>query len=148
VLEQVRRRYELVVVGYVLMPEHVHLLVSEPQQLPLATAIQALKLGFARRMIAQRKRHAPAGECDPFQSSPQHIWQARYYDFNVCTPEKRREKLRYMHRNPVKRGLVASPELWRWSSCRDYIGKESGIVRVNDWSVLKMKLIKPTLFPQ
>jgi putative transposase len=148
VLEQVRRRYELVVVGYVVMPEHVHLLVSEPQQRPLATAIQALKFGFARRIIAERKRSAPARECDPFQASPEHFWQARYYDFNVSTPAKLAEKLRYMHRNPVKRGLVASPELWRWSSYGDYVGNESGLVKVNDWSVLKMKLIEPTYFPQ
>jgi putative transposase len=60
VLEQVRRRYRWVVVGYVVMPEHVHLLVSEPQQRPLATAIQALKLGFARRVLAEQRRRAPA----------------------------------------------------------------------------------------
>ena len=53
---------------------------------------------------------------------PQHIWQKRFYDFNVWTEHKRIEKLRYMHRNPVNRGLVASPELWRWSSFRAYWG--------------------------
>jgi hypothetical protein len=57
--------------------------------------MQALKLGFAR-----------------------HIWQKRFYNFNVWTERKRIEKLRYMHRNPVQRGLAASPELWHWSSFR------------------------------
>ena len=56
VLEDVRRRYQWVVIGYVVMPEHVHLLVSEPQQRPLATAIQALKLGFSRRLLAEERR--------------------------------------------------------------------------------------------
>ena len=50
ILERVRRRYRLVVVGYVVMPEHVHLLVSEPQQATLSTAIQALKLGVVRSL--------------------------------------------------------------------------------------------------
>jgi REP element-mobilizing transposase RayT len=50
VLERVRRRYRLVVLGYVVMPEHVHLLVTEPQRSTLSTAVQALKLGFIRRL--------------------------------------------------------------------------------------------------
>ncbi len=41
-----------------------------------------------------------------------HVWEARFYDFNVWTEHKRVEKLRYMHRNPVKRGLVSEPEQW------------------------------------
>src|SRR5581483_5941462 len=49
-----------------------------------------------------------------------HFWQRRYYDFNVRTAKKRIEKLKYMHRNPVKRGLVKAPEDWRWSSYRSY----------------------------
>src|ERR1700678_15101 len=59
------------------------------------------------------------------------FWQARFYDFNLWTTKKRREKLRYMHRNPVKRGLVESPEQWRWSSYRFYCLGESGPVRIN-----------------
>jgi hypothetical protein len=53
-------------------------------------------------------------------------------NFNVWTTKKRVEKLRYMHRNPVKRGLVAAPEQWRWSSYRFYLLQEIGPVRVNE----------------
>lgn len=65
------------------------------------------------------------------------VWQKRFYDFNVCTEKKRVEKLRYMHRNPVKRGLVASPEEWDWSSFRAYLKGEKGLVEVNScpWKV-------------
>jgi hypothetical protein len=66
-----------------------------------------------------------------------------FYDFNVWTEHKRIEKLRYMHRNPVKRGLVVSPELWRWSSFRAYFLREAGPVKVNDWEMLKMKIRPP-----
>jgi len=48
-----------------------------------------------------------------------------------------------MHRNPVQRGLVASPELWHWSSFRAYFLGEAGPVRVNEWDVLKMKIRPP-----
>ena len=59
---------------------------------------------------------------------PMPVWQPRFYDFNVWTERKRIEKLRYMHCNPVKRGLVAEPEQWRWSSFRYYKYPRS------DWS--------------
>jgi hypothetical protein len=78
-----------------------------------------------------------------FERGPQHIWQKRFYDFNIWTGRKRIEKLRYIHRNPVKRGLVASPELWRWSSYRAYSFGEAGPVVVNGWQVLKMKIRPP-----
>jgi putative transposase len=105
-LERTRSRYQFEVLGYVVMPEHVHLLVSEPPNDPLSKALQALKISVARR-LAER----------PF-------WQARYYDFNVFTHDKRVEKLKYMHRNPVKRGLVMHPEDWHWSSYRHYLLEE------------------------
>jgi hypothetical protein len=57
---------------------------------------------------------------------PQRFWQRRFYDFNVFTEKKRIEKLRYMHRNPVKRGLAEKPEDWRWSSFRQYASGEKG----------------------
>ncbi len=49
VLEQVRRRYQFVVAGHFVMPEHVHLLIGEPQLKTPSTVMQALKIGFARR---------------------------------------------------------------------------------------------------
>jgi len=139
VLEQVRRRYAFVVVGYVVMPEHVHLLLSEPERGNPSIVMQALKLGFARRVLAHVHRLHHPGQTALFATGPQHIWQARFYDFNVWTERKRIEKLRYMHRNPVKRGLVESPEMWRWSSYRSYAFGERGVVRVNEWRVLTLK---------
>jgi REP element-mobilizing transposase RayT len=99
----------------VVIPEHVHLLISEPQEKDPSVVMQALKLGFARRVLAER-RHSHRSQANLFEHAAQHVWQKRFYDFNVWTARKRVEKLRYMHRNPVQRGLVASPELWRWSS--------------------------------
>jgi len=104
-LEPTRRSYGFGVLGYVVMPEHVHLLVSEPETAPLATALQALKQSVARRLALRQ---------------PEPFWQARYYDFNVFTWSKRAEKLDYIHWNPVKRGLVEKPEDWLWSSYRYY----------------------------
>ena len=71
-----------------------------------------------------------------------HLWQARFYDFVVYTENKRVEKLRYMHRNPVKRGLVAEPQQWDWSSYRHYADGERGIVLVNEERKAELKVWK------
>jgi REP element-mobilizing transposase RayT len=114
------------------MPEHIHLLLSEPQQdtssdrtAPLkpkpglsgppvllsepekdtlADALKSLKQGVSRRLIGDAN----------------HFWQKRYYDFNIRNYQQFVEKLRYIHRNPVKAGLCERPEDWEWSSFRHY----------------------------
>jgi len=103
-LERARRTYGLVVYGYVVMPDHVHILLSEPASQTLADALKSLKQGVSRRLIAETG----------------HFWQKRYYDFNVLTRARFVEKLRYIHRNPVKRSLCERPEDWEWSSFRHY----------------------------
>ena len=119
-LETMRNRYDFVVCGYVVMPDHVHLLVGEPSKAILSKAIQVLKLSVA------------------VQSKERPFWQARYYDFNVHNEDKRVEKLRYMHRNPVKSGLVEKPEDWAWSSFRHYATGEVGVVEVESfWTAFR-----------
>jgi len=90
-LERVRKWYGICVVGYVAMPEHVHLLIGEPERNELSIAIQMLKQITSRKL---RPKNLP------------QFWQVRYYGFPVWTEKKRIEKLRYIHRNPVRRGLV------------------------------------------
>ena len=72
-----------------------------------------------------------------------HIWQRRFYDFVVSTEHKRVEKLRYMHRNPVKRGLVLEPDQWCWSSYRHYACGEAGPVLVNEQKKAELKVRVP-----
>jgi len=132
ILEQARKRYRFVIVGYVVMPEHIHLLMTEPEIGSPSTVMQVLKQRTAWSLLPRRNRKDPRqSRLFAEDSQPRSFWQARFYDFNVWTTKKRIEKLRYMHRNPVKRGLVQSPERWRWSSYRFYSLGEEGAVRVN-----------------
>jgi putative transposase len=78
VLEQTRRRYRFVVLGFVVMPEHIHLLISEPDRHTPSVAMQALKLGFARRVLAEQRRRRNLQQPDLFDNTPHHIWQARF----------------------------------------------------------------------
>src|ERR1700722_3273846 len=137
VLELMRVRYRFAGIGYVVMPEHVHLLISDPLiSEPLISEpmigdpskiIQAVKLSVSRRL-------AIGGEFSG------RFWQSRFYDFNLWGQQKEVEKLKYMHRNPVVRGLVTSPEDWRWSSYRSYAYGEPGLVRINDWTWWEEKI--------
>ncbi len=116
-LERTRLRSKFVVAGYVVMPEHIHLLIGEPPKGTVAKVIHALKLSVSLRRTER-----------PF-------WQARYYDFNVWAREKVTEKLDYMHRNPVVRGLVGRPEDWLWSSFRHYASGVKGTVEIeSSWT--------------
>ena len=127
-LEATRIRYQFVVAGYVLMPEHVHLLVNEPHRGTLATVLQVLKQKTSRKLS--------------ISGQPQ-FWQRRYYDFVVPSEAKRKEKLRHMHRNPVKRGLVANPAGWSWSSFRHYATGVMGTVEIeSEWTAWRREQLK------
>ena len=87
-------------------------------------ALQMLKQNVARQMRL------------PDVDGP--FWCERYYDFNVYSEKKYSEKLRYMHRNPVSRGLCVNPEDWSWSSYRHYLAGEEGIVEIEShWTAQK-----------
>ena len=149
-LERVRVSFSLRVYGYVVMPEHVHLLISEPDgangapfkpsvglsggESPrsLADAVKSLKQGVSRRLIGESE----------------HFWQKRYYDFNVRDHPQFMEKLRYIHRNPVKRELCERPEDWQWSSCLHYATGIEGRVQIeSEWTARKRERAAGRLVP-
>ena len=141
VMEQVRKRHRFVVVGYVVMPEHVHLLFTEPERGNPSLVLAALKQAFAHRLL----RELRGVDREVLWSTPVavgHIWQRRFYDFVVFTDKKRVEKLRYMHRNPVLRRLVLKPEDWLWSSFRHYAYGEPGPVLVNEAQKAELQIRK------
>jgi putative transposase len=161
-LERVRCSYRLYIYGYVVMPQHVHLLLSEPQpdgfslnpyggllkadfglrgnpqwlsspqKYTLADAPQSLKQGISRRLL---------GEAE-------HFWRKRYYDFNVRDHSQFVEKLRYIHRNPVKAGFCERPEDWEWSSFRHYATGDGGRVEIeSEWTARKRETAAARLCP-
>jgi putative transposase len=143
ILEEVRQRCRFVVLGYVVMPDHFHLLISEPQVGDPSKVMQLVKQLYAQRVVPRTRRKRTGDQSSPPASNTVHVWEARFYDFNVWTERKRVEKLRYMHRNPVKRGLVSEPEQWAWSSFRDYLFGQTGTVRVNDANIMTMRVRPP-----
>src|SRR5438876_10727747 len=134
VLAELRAKYGFFLVGYVIMPDHVHLLISEPPRATPSVVLNALKQRVAR-YLRNNKRHLAAAQLPPsFMNAGvglARFWQPRFYDFNVYSRHKKREKLEYMHGNPVKRGLVKSPDASMWSSFHLYEKGEPGLVPVD-----------------
>jgi putative transposase len=155
-LERTRRSYRLYIYGYVIMPDHVHLLLSEPQHddgplkqdggpfkpdvglsgdfqdYTLADALKSLKQGVSRRLIRDAE----------------HFWQKRYYDFNIRNRAQFMEKLTYIHQNPVKAGLCERPEDWPWSSFRHYATGAEGRVEIeSEWTARKRERAAGRLCP-
>jgi putative transposase len=133
-LTRVRDETEFQLVGYVVMPEHVHLLMSEPRRGTPSTVLQKLKVRVSRKMRKRRKSYGSGQLRLPFGEvgeAPRAFWQARFHDFNVYTQGKKKEKLHYMHANPVIRGLVRHPKDWPWSSWLFYTKGEPGLVGID-----------------
>jgi REP-associated tyrosine transposase len=131
VLDEVRRRYGFALVGYVVMPEHVHLLMSGPEIGDSSKVLQVLQQRVSKAM-RERKRGARKQmelQFDVEAEAPV-FWQRRFYDFNVWGEKKLREKLNYMPRNRVVRGLVKHPKDWSWSSGSFYEKGEEGMIEI------------------
>jgi len=129
ILDEVRRRHKFRLVGYVVMPEHVHLLISEPANKNPSKILQVLKQKVARALLRKRRVPISAQLSLPFDgggTEGAHFWQRRFYDFNVWSEKKLKEKLEYMHANPVQRKLVQHPKDWPWSSWAHYAGRGKG----------------------
>ena len=134
VLEEVRRKFEFRLIGYVRMPEHVHLLISEPTRDNVSRALQVLKQRVSRAMRG-KKRRASRGQLalkfGDAMKDDRRFWQRRFYDFNVWSDAKRKEKLHYMHANPVTEKLVKHPKEWPWGSFSFYAHDEVGLIRID-----------------
>jgi putative transposase len=119
VLEQTRARRQARIYAYVLMPEHVHLLINEPPSILVTQFLKAVKQITSRKLRGQREK----------------FWEQRYYDSNIHGEKARSEVIRYIHRNPVKRGLVASPGDYQWSSFNHYATGVRGAVEIeSEWT--------------
>ena len=133
VLKEVRLRYRFQLLGYVVMPEHVHLLISEPPKANPSKVLQVLKQRVSRTL--RRRRRASASQLSlafgEGNVDAEHFWQRRFYDFNVWSAKKLREKLEYMHANPVQRKLVPHPRDWPWSSWSYYSGCGNGLISID-----------------
>ncbi|HEV2498762.1 MAG TPA: transposase [Terriglobia bacterium] len=141
-LAELRSQQNFRLLGWVLMPEHFHLLLWPCEQANPSQIVQSLKERTAKFALLHLRRNAAHPWCAQMlkklalpttvhRPSTHRAWQRRFYDLNIWSEKKRQEKLSYMHGNPVKRGLVASSELWPWSSFRFYYLNDASLLRMD-----------------
>lgn len=106
VLEGLRAARDFLILGYVVMPDHAHLLVAcRTEAISRLMHDWKFKTGYAIRQ--HRGNRGP-------------LWQSRYFDFICRRTRDVSNKLQYIHENPVTAGLVSSGPDWRWSSAGFY----------------------------
>ena len=120
----IRNEYHFRLLGYVIMPEHVHLVLHPIDGTKLGPLIGMIKSKAASRMIGERVIELP-DNCRIARNGTwrRAFWQPRCYDHNCRSEATALEKINYCHNNPVSRGLVAEPAAWRWSSYNWYVGE-------------------------
>lgn len=135
---RVRNKYGFKLFGYVIMPEHVHILIQiengktisdamrEIKQICAFNALQFLNMrrteDFLKRLRKSTGRKA---------ENKYSFWKPRFYDFNIYSVKKFKEKLDYCHKNPVTRGLVNDPSEWRFSSYRNYYLNDNSVIYID-----------------
>ena len=132
-IDRARRAHGFHVWAYVLMPEHVHVLVWPPDDpYDVSAFLLTLKSSVARRALAYVRCHAPEFlprmlDEQPDGSRSHRFWQrGGGYDRNLWEPRYVWSTIDYLHANPVRRGLCERPEDWPWSSAGAYAGLASG----------------------
>ena len=129
-MDTARRRLRFDLWAYVIMPEHVHLLIlplDDPYS--ISRILSGIKTPVARRAVAYVRKHRPAGlgrmrDAQPNGKVSYRFWQrGGGYDRNLTAPSIIHAEIDYIHANPVRRGLVEHPADWPWSSARHFEGQ-------------------------
>ena len=131
-LDRLRKKDSYKIYGYVIMTNHVHIVIHPSQDILLSKIIGELKSMTAREIIDlwQTMGMKIFDKLKIYKNGKERFafWQKRYYDHNCRTKEKTIEKINYCHNNPVKKGLVEKPSQWRWSSYRWYNGMDDVLI--------------------
>jgi len=141
-LNYYRFAYSFKIIGYVIMPDHIHLLVWPQKEPNVEAFMRDLKKFSAVRIIRQAEVEDRVEDLEAFTQagaetgrSQRKVWQDSYWDKNIFSDRFLRQKLNYMHRNPLRAGLVKGPELYPYSSYRNYLFGDDSLFEIDrGWS--------------
>jgi putative transposase len=126
----------LTLYSYVIMENHLHLVASAED---LSRQISQFKSFTARSIVDWLRSNSPNGywlqrlataKLDHKTGQRYQVWQEGSHPQAITTEAMLRQKIEYIHNNPLKRGYVDDPAHWRYSSYRDYMG-ETGLLPVS-----------------
>ncbi|MBS7663166.1 transposase [Pseudomonas lalucatii] len=124
--------------GYVVLENHLHYLAQAPD---LARCVSSFKSYTARKMLDHLEQRGADSALQRLSLAKRahkrdrqyQLWQEGSHAELVCSPAVMRQKLDYIHQNPVRRGYVDLPEHWRYSSARNYEG-QPGLIELDRWA--------------
>jgi putative transposase len=122
-IQDTRVKHGFKLMGYVIMQDHVHLVLLPPDGMKLGLVIREIKSKMAREYFATNPNDIDGTRV---------FWQKRCYDRNCRSAEEAKEKINYCHGNPVKAGLVADPGDYEWSSYNWHMGKRDVPLAMDD----------------
>lgn len=123
------------------MPDHFHLILKRPPDLSLSEIVGNLKRFTSRRikvvlgdlhMFSILTQLRSAAQNEPAEDTA--VWKPRFDSLVITSVNTLRQKIEYIHYNPVRKGLVKEPEAWKYSSAKNYVGKEGMLLPVDtEW---------------
>jgi putative transposase len=122
-IKSARIKHDFKLLGYVIMPEHVHLVMFPPDGMRMGYVIREIKSKMAREYFALTMSEVRGTRV---------FWQKRCYDHNCRSVNAVREKIVYCHKNPVTRGLVETMDEWKWSSYNWYMGERDVPIEMDE----------------
>jgi putative transposase len=135
-----RENKGLRIYAWVVMDNHFHAIVAGPD---LPRTLQSLKRHTAQALLTEIQREGRDWLVNRLEygclahkrreGSIHQLWQEGYHPQSIGSDAVMQQKLEYIHLNPVRRGLVAAPEHWRYSSAHEWLHGSSPVLRVNDW---------------
>ncbi len=135
-LATTREKEPFKLIDYVVMPDHIHLLAN-PLGLDISIVVGRLKGRAAVSILSWLRAEGHAVSLTkltlqrPLKSGQTHaVWMREFSAVDIWSPKFVRQKLHYIHMNPVRAGLCDHPAKWRWSSYHAYLPHEAGSVPI------------------
>jgi REP element-mobilizing transposase RayT len=137
-----RYKQEFKLLGFVIMPDHIHLLIWPFGRATAAEIMRDYKEFTSKRIVRQAEVEGIVEWIAAFQQAGREtgraaskVWQDSYWDVNVFTERFVHTKLNYIHRNPLRAGLVDDPAAYPYSSYRNYVTGDQSLIEIDkDWS--------------
>ena len=149
-----RRKFSFKLIGYVIMPNHVHLLIQlSEKQNDISGVMRDFKSHTAKEILSYFKTGRRKPSLSPYSAASEgsplpgdykwkdkgkvhtprkhKIWMKDFYDFNIYSEKKLKQKLDYIHFNPVRANLCKESSEWKWSSYRNYYLNDDSVIEVN-----------------
>jgi REP element-mobilizing transposase RayT len=141
-LNYYRYQYACKLIGYVIMPDHIHLLIWPQNAKIITDFMRDLKRFTSGRITRQAKLESKIDWVEKFEEAGKEtnradskVWQDSFWEQAIYTEGFLKQKLNYLHLNPVRAGIVADAADYPYSSYRNYYKDNSELIEIdNEWS--------------